>query len=47
MLDEIGVAATPGYDFQPTDGGRFIRFSFCADQASVAEAARRLKTWRL
>lgn len=47
MLDEIGVAATPGLDFQPNSGDRYIRFSFCAARDDVAEAARRLRTWRL
>lgn len=46
MLDEIGVAATPGLDFQPDNGDRFVRFSFCASRDDVAEAARRLRTWR-
>lgn len=46
MLDEIGVAATSGLDFQPTGGDRYIRFSFCASQSDVAEAARRIRTWR-
>lgn len=46
MLDEIGVAATSGLDFQPTGGDRYIRFSFCAGREDVAEAARRIRTWR-
>jgi len=47
MLDEIGVASTPGYDFEPENGGRFIRFSFCAAQEEIQEASRRIRTWRL
>lgn len=47
MLDEIGVAATSGLDFQPTGGERFIRFSFCTAREDVIEAARRIRTWRL
>lgn len=46
MLDEIGVAATSGLDFQPDNGDRYVRFSFCAAREDVAEAARRLRTWR-
>ena len=46
MLDEIGVAATSGLDFQPINGNRYIRFSFCASESDVAEAARRIRTWR-
>ena len=26
MLTEAGVAATPGRDFDPVDGGRYMRF---------------------
>jgi len=46
LLEETGVAATPGYDFDPDRGGRYVRFSFCASPEEVDEAARRLKTWR-
>lgn len=46
MLDEIGVAATSGLDFQPSGGERYIRFSFCTAREDVIEAARRIRTWR-
>ncbi len=46
MLAEIGVAATPGVDFDPTRGHHFVRFSFAGGEAEVAEAADRLITWR-
>jgi aspartate/methionine/tyrosine aminotransferase len=45
MLDEIGVAATPGIDFDPPEGHRFVRFSFAGATADMAEAGRRLKQW--
>ncbi|WP_422365958.1 pyridoxal phosphate-dependent aminotransferase [Pelagibius sp.] len=45
MLAEIGVAATPGTDFDPARGNRFLRFSFAGREAEMAEAARRLQTW--
>lgn len=45
MLSEIGVAATPGIDFDPTQGHRFIRFSFAGATEDMAEAARRLRGW--
>ena len=45
MLHETGVAATPGADFDPREGHRFIRFSFAGKTADIAEAARRLQTW--
>ena len=45
MLDEIGVAATPGLDFDPEGGGRSIRLSFAGAEAEMAEAVRRLRAW--
>lgn len=45
MLEETGVAATPGLDFDPARGGRFVRFSYAGATADMAEAARRLKAW--
>ena len=46
MLDETGVAATPGLDFDPELGNRYIRFSFAGSTGDMAEAARRLIAWR-
>lgn len=46
MLDETGVAATPGLDFDPVRGGRFVRFSYAGATSEMAEAALRLQTWR-
>lgn len=46
MLAETGIAATPGIDFDPDQGHRFMRFSFAGATADMAEAARRLKAWR-
>jgi aspartate/methionine/tyrosine aminotransferase len=46
MLDEAGVAATPGLDFDPARGNRFVRFSFAGTLADMEEAARRLVAWR-
>lgn len=46
MLSETGVAATPGTDFDPERGHRFVRFSFAGDEADMAEAAKRLIAWR-
>jgi len=45
MLHETGVAATPGVDFDPFRGQRFVRFSFAGREDEVAEAARRLRRW--
>ena len=45
ILDETGIACTPGVDFDPLEGHHFIRFSFAGATADMAEAARRLKAW--
>ena len=47
MLAETGVAATPGIDFDPERGARYVRFSFSGPFADMAEAAQRLKAWRV
>ena len=46
MLNQAGVAATPGIDFDPFNGHRFVRFSFAGATADMDEACTRLKTWR-
>lgn len=45
MLEETGIAATPGVDFDEVRGRRFIRFSYAGTTAEMAEAAERLKGW--
>ncbi len=44
-LDELAVAATPGVDFDPVRGDRFVRFSVAGTTGEVAEATERLVTW--
>jgi aspartate/methionine/tyrosine aminotransferase len=46
MLVETGVAATPGVDFDPLRGHRFMRFSFAGATGDMVEAMRRLRAWR-
>jgi aspartate/methionine/tyrosine aminotransferase len=46
MLAEVGIAATPGVDFDRTRGHRFLRFSYCGPEADMRAAADRLATWR-
>ncbi|MFD0987584.1 aminotransferase class I/II-fold pyridoxal phosphate-dependent enzyme [Methyloligella solikamskensis] len=46
MLDRTGVAATPGLDFDPEQGHRFVRFSYAGSLDEMREASRRLKAWR-
>jgi aspartate/methionine/tyrosine aminotransferase len=46
MLAEVGIAATPGIDFDHARGNRFLRFSYCGPEADMREAAARLRAWR-
>jgi len=46
MLAEIGVAATPGVDFDTERGSRYVRFCYAGATKDMAEAAHRLRTWR-
>jgi aspartate/methionine/tyrosine aminotransferase len=46
MLAEIGVAATPGVDFDAKRGSRYVRFCYAGTTADMAEAARRLRGWK-
>ena len=45
MLDDIGVACTPGLDFDPLRGGSSIRLSFAGTEADIIEACKRLRNW--
>lgn len=46
MLAETGIACTPGIDFDPLEGHRFLRFSFAGSTDDMREAARRLADWK-
>ncbi len=45
MLDEAGVAITPGLDFDTHEGAHHIRLSFARSFDECREAVRRLKGW--
>ena len=45
MLNDIGVACTPGLDFDPLRGGSNIRLSFAGSEPDIVEACKRLKNW--
>jgi aspartate/methionine/tyrosine aminotransferase len=45
MLEEAGVAATPGVDFDPVRGHRFIRFCYAGSAAEMHEAVERIGHW--
>lgn len=42
LLAEAGIAATTGLDFDPGRGARFLRLSYCGDEAAMAEAPSRI-----
>ncbi|HET9146455.1 MAG TPA: aminotransferase class I/II-fold pyridoxal phosphate-dependent enzyme [Acetobacteraceae bacterium] len=46
LLERAHIAATPGHDFDTARGGGFVRFSYCASEADIAEAANRLLAFR-
>src|ERR1700722_14841316 len=46
MLNEAGVACSPGVDFDRTRGNRFVRFSYCGPEADMRAAAERLRGWQ-
>jgi len=46
MLNEAGVATTPGIDFDPQRGHQYLRFSFAGSEQTIVEAAERLVNWR-
>lgn len=46
LLDEAGVALTPGTDFDPVDGHDWVRLSFASAPEVVAEAVDRVVDWQ-
>jgi aspartate/methionine/tyrosine aminotransferase len=45
LLEETGIAATPGLDFDEARGSRYLRFSYSAATADIEEALTRLARW--
>jgi aspartate/methionine/tyrosine aminotransferase len=45
MLEESGVATTPGTDFDPRDGGGYLRISFAGAEEEVAGAVEAMGWW--
>ena len=46
LLDEAGVALTPGTDFDPVEGHRYVRLSFASPIEVVREAVDRIIPWQ-
>ena len=45
MLEEAGVAATPGIDFDPVNGHNFLRFCYAGSSAEMHEAVEKIGAW--
>jgi aspartate/methionine/tyrosine aminotransferase len=45
MLDEAGVAGTPGADFDAREGAHYLRLSFAGSEKDCREAVRRMGAW--
>src|SRR4051812_35036922 len=45
MLEQAGVAATPGIDFDPVHGREYMRFSYARSAADMREAVERIGAW--
>jgi len=45
MLAEAHVAATPGHDFHPAHGDRYMRFSYAGAPEDMVEALDRIARW--
>jgi aspartate/methionine/tyrosine aminotransferase len=45
MLEQAGVAATPGLDFDPIDGRHFLRFCYAGSAGEMREAVDRIGHW--
>jgi aspartate/methionine/tyrosine aminotransferase len=45
ILENAGVAVTPGLDFDPVRGGTTLRFSYARSTADIEEGLARLKTF--
>ena len=45
LLNEAGVAATPGLDFDPVNGKHFLRFCYAGSAVEMHEAVERIGKW--
>jgi aspartate/methionine/tyrosine aminotransferase len=45
ILDQAGVAVTPGLDFDPVRGAGFLRFSYARSTDDIEEGLKRLETF--
>ncbi len=46
LLEDTGIATTPGVDFDPARGHAHMRFSYCASTPDIETALERLAVWQ-
>jgi aspartate/methionine/tyrosine aminotransferase len=46
LLEQTGVAVTPGVDFDPIQGKQTLRISFAGSTDKIEEAVRRITAWQ-
>ena len=45
LLEDAGIAVTPGHDFDGARGHQFLRFSYARDHEMIQEGIVRLRAW--
>jgi aspartate/methionine/tyrosine aminotransferase len=45
LLEEAGVAATPGVDFDPRNGRNYLRLCYAGSAADMRDAVERIASW--
>src|SRR6056300_592900 len=45
LLNEAGVAVTPGVDFDRAEGARYLRLSYAGSHATISTAIERINRW--
>ncbi len=45
LLNETGVALTPGIDFDKSNGKSFVRFSYSCEKYKILEATKKMVKW--
>jgi aspartate/methionine/tyrosine aminotransferase len=45
LLEQAGVAATPGVDFDPIHGRNFLRLCYAGSREDMREAVKRISAW--
>ena len=46
LLDQVGVAITPGVDFDPLNGHQTVRISFAGSTENIEDAVKKITAWQ-